>query len=162
MAFITALNTQHPKLWSLFKRVAWIFLAPLIVLAAIPILITTIAQLIAFGQVVFAFWGGVLASLPIVIRRKRRTRKEEPLGGVAACTQMGILITVSGCLLAWGLENQLAIINNPVPYMVISPLGGFGLFWGSFEIASKVERIFRGRRKHFRAGARSEDQKKFP
>jgi hypothetical protein len=81
MAFIPTLNTQHPKIWPLFKWVALIFLAPLMVLAVIPILITTIAQFPVLGQVNFAFLGGTLASLPVVIRRQRRTPKEQAFRG---------------------------------------------------------------------------------
>jgi len=100
MAFIPTLNTQHPKIWPLFKWVALIFLAPLMVLAVIPILITTIAQLPVLGQVNFAFLGGTLASLPVVIRRQRRKPKEQALGGIAACTHIALSFTVIGCLFA--------------------------------------------------------------
>jgi hypothetical protein len=42
MAFISSLHTKRPNYWTLFKWVALIFLAPVMVLAIVPVVITAL------------------------------------------------------------------------------------------------------------------------
>jgi hypothetical protein len=74
MAFITSLQKKSPDYWSLFKWVALLFLAPLIVLAIAPIVIVMLARLPPQGQAVFAYIGGALAAAPVLVLRARKIR----------------------------------------------------------------------------------------
>jgi hypothetical protein len=158
MAFVITPNTHRPKVATLLRRVLLIFWVPLIVLAVVPIVITTIAQLPPVGQLVFAFFGGAVASLPIVTWRLRR-RRPSNLSGIGTIIILGAFL---GALFPVFDRFMRGVFAVGVQEMALSVACGAAIFLGSCEIGCHVDRALKKWHDRLRGGTARAHEKEPP
>jgi hypothetical protein len=142
MALLEALTTNRPTLQTLLKWASAAFLLPLLVFAIVPAVITALAQLPGPGRMTFAFFGGVLLSVPIILLRahllSRKRQLQINILGMLAVLAVGSLI-----LFYFAFIPLLKVDIDTGLYSIFSAvLVGSALFIGAFEAVFYIDKAY--------------------